>query len=407
MLIEKQKTVALIRGGGMDFSLSEEQEALKATAKRFAEAELPEIAKAVEHDDQPPGPEVIRRFAEMGFLGINLDPALGGQGASHLEAVLVLEEIAKISPAVAFPVFESCFGPVLAIQHFAPEELKQRVIPKVCRGEMMIAVSMSEPDAGSALTDLKTEAVIRDDKITIRGQKRWCSGAGHADAYVVYCRMSDEPGAKGIGAVLVEKGTPGLTFGAREQHMGFRGVASADMFFDEVELPTDNLIVGAGGFRQLMEAFDLERCGNTTMSLAIAQSAFDHVLDYVQERRQFGKPLVDFQAVQLSLAEMKMKLDAARLLLYRAVVNASSGAKAGLPSIADSSIAKCFANEIVREVTGKAMQLMGGYGYSTAYPIEQKMRDGWGWGIAGGAIDIQKINITSALIGRRFPQRVV
>ncbi|MDH3658766.1 MAG: acyl-CoA dehydrogenase family protein [Alphaproteobacteria bacterium] len=387
----------------MDFSLSEDQTALQATAKRFAEAELVEIAREVEENDQPPSPAVVRRFAEMGFLGINLDADHGGHGAGHLEAVLVLEEIAKVSPAIAFPVFESCFGPVLAIQHFAGEALKRRVIPDVCRGEMMIAVSMSEPDAGSALTDLKTRAVVRDDRVVIRGQKRWCSGAGHADAYVVYCRMSDAPGAKGIGAVLVEKGTDGLTFGARERHMGFRGVASADMFFDDVEVPADNLIVGAGGFRQLMEAFDLERLGNTTMSLAIAQSAFDHVLGYVQERRQFGKPLVDFQAVQLSLAEMKMKLDAARLLLYRAVVNA----EAGLPSIADSSIAKCFANEMVREVTGKAMQLMGGYGYSASYPIEQKMRDGWGWGIAGGAIDIQKVNIASSLVGRRFSQRAV
>ena len=167
------------------------------------------------------------------------------------------------------------------------------------------------------------------------------------------------------------------------------------MHFDDVNVRADQIIVPAGGFKQLMEAFDLERCGNTTMSLACAQSAFDYVLAYVQERQQFGKELVEFQAVQLSLAEMKMKLDAARLLLYRAVVNAEKG----MPSIADSSIAKCFANEITRDVTGKAMQMMGGYGYSKAYPIEQKMRDAWGWGIAGGAIDVQKTNIAAALWG--------
>ena len=183
--------------------------------------------------------------------------------------------------------------------------------------------------------------------------------------------------------------------------MGFRGIASADMHFDNVKVPINNIVVPAGGFGKLMEAFDLERCGNTTMSLAVAQSAFDYVLNYTQERKQFGKSLVDFQAVQIQIAEMKLKLDAARLLLYRAVVNAENG----LPSIADSSIAKCFANEITREVTGKAMQLMGGYGYSKEFPLEQKMRDAWGWGIAGGAIDIQKINITSALVGRRFNQR--
>jgi len=385
----------------MDFSLNEEQQALQETARRFAVAELPDVARHCEGQDEPPSRDVVKRFAEMGFLGSNLEPKLGGAGLGHFEAVLVLEEMAKISPAVAFPVFESCFGPVLAIQHFAPDVLKERVVPQVCQGEMMIAVSMSEPDAGSALTDLKTTAAVCNGRITINGQKRWCSGAGHADAYVVYCRMSNEPGAKGIGAVLVEGDAPGLTFGERERHMGFRGVTSCDMYFNDVDVSADNLVVGAGGFRQLMEAFDLERLGNTTMSLAIAQSAFDHVLAYVQERQQFGKELVDFQAVQMSLAEMKMKLEAARLLLYRAVVNA----EAGLPSIGDSSIAKCFANEMVRDVTGKAMQLMGGYGYSKAFPIEQKMRDGWGWGIAGGSIDIQKVNIASALIGRRFSQR--
>lgn len=385
----------------MDFSLSEEQRALQETARRFAVAELPDVARHCEEHDEPPGRDIVAKFQKLGFLGVNLDAELGGVGLGHLEAVLVLEEIAKISPAVAFPVFESCFGPVLAIQHFAPEVLKRRVISLVCKGEMMIAVAMSEPDAGSALTDLKTRADRIGDRIVINGQKRWCSGAGHADAYVVYCRMSDEVGAKGIGAVLVEREAAGLTFGERERHMGFRGVTTCDMYFDEVQVTADNLVVGAGGFRRLMEAFDLERCGNTTMSLAIAQSTFDHVLAYVQERQQFGKPLVDFQAVQMSLAEMKMKLEAARLLLYRAVVNAA----AGLPSIADSSIAKCFANEMVREVTGKAMQLMGGYGYSKAFPIEQKMRDGWGWGIAGGSIDIQKVNIAAALVGRRFSQR--
>jgi len=260
---------------------------------------------------------------------------------------------------------------------------------------------MSEPNAGSALTDLTTKGIIEDDMVVLNGTKRWCSGAGHSEAYVVYCRMSEEQGAKGIGAVIVEKGTPGFSFGKRDHHMGFRGIHSADMYFDNVKVPLENILVPAGGFGKLMDAFDLERCGNTTMSLAVAQSAFDYVLNYTQERKQFGKPLIDFQATQIQIAEMKLKLDASRMLLYRAVANAEQG----LPSIADSSIAKCFANETAREVTGKAIQLMGGYGYSKEFPIEQKMRDAWGWGIAGGAIDIQKINIASALIGRRFNQR--
>lgn len=385
----------------MDFTLNEDQQALQETVRKFAVSELPEIAVEIEKTATPASHELIKRYAEMGFLGVNLPSELGGLGLSHLDAVLVLEEVAKISPAVAFPIFESCFGPTLAIAHFAPDELKQRIVPKVCAGEMIVAVSMSEPGAGTALTDLTTKAVTNGDTVVINGTKRWCSGAGHADAYVVYCRMSDEPGAKGIGAVLIEKDRAGLSFGKPEYHMGFRGISSADIYLDKVEVPVENIVVPAGGFRQLMEAFDLERCGNTTMSLAIAQSALDYVLDYVQDREQFGKAIIDFQAVQLQIAEMKMQVDASRLLLYRAVVNASQG----LPSVADSSIAKCFANEMVRDVTGKALQLMGGYGYSTEYPIEQKMRDGWGWGIAGGTIDIQKINIAAAMVGRRFKQR--
>jgi alkylation response protein AidB-like acyl-CoA dehydrogenase len=192
--------------------------------------------------------------------------------------------------------------------------------------------------------------------------------------------MSEKLGAEGIGAVLVEKNTPGFSFGKRESYMGFRGICTADMTFDNVAVPERNIIVPAGGFKKLMEAFDLERCGNTTMCVAIAQSALDYVLDYVQERKQFGKQLIEFQAVQLAIAEMKLKVDAARLLLYRAI----AGAEKGLPSIIDSSSAKCFANEMVREVTSRALQLMGGYGYSKDYPLEQKLRDSYGWGIAGG-----------------------
>lgn len=385
----------------MDFTLSDEQRALQQSVRQFAQKELPAIAKQIEASDEPANIELRKRYAELGYLGVNLPSEYGGAGGSHLDAVLVLEEIAKISIAVAFPIFESCFGPCVAIAHFGTDEMKNEILPRVCSGDMVVAVSMSEPNAGSALTDLTTKARVEGDKLIINGTKRWCSGAGHSEAYLVYCRMDDSPGAKGIGAVLITKGTDGFSFGSRDHHMGFRGIYSADMYFDEVEVPSANLLVPAGGFSKLMDAFDLERCGNTTMSLAIAQSAFDFALDYCQQREQFGKPLVDFQAVQLQIAEMKMKLEAARLLLYRAVVNAEKA----LPSLAESSVAKCFANEMVREVTGKAMQLMGGYGYSKEFPIEQKLRDAWGWGIAGGAIDIQKINITAALVGRRFNQR--
>jgi len=385
----------------MDFQLSDDQKNLQETARRYAREELMGLAEDIERSGDPPSPEIVKRYAEMGFLGVNVPSEYGGLGLGNLEALLLLEEFAQISSAVAFPIFESCVGPVRAVERFAGEELKRRVVPAVCRGELQVAVSMSEPQAGTALTDLKTRATAKGDRIILNGTKRWCSGGGHADGYVVYCRMSDEPGAKGIGAVYVERDTKGVSFGAPEQLMGFRGIPSSDIYFDDAAVPAENVVVPAGGFRKLMEAFDLERCGNATMALAQASGALADVTDYVQEREQFGKPIVDFQAVQLKLAEMRMQVDAARLLIHRAVCNAQSG----LPSIAESSIAKCYANEIARQVTGNAVQLMGGYGYSKEYPMERRLRDAWGWGIAGGAIDIQKVNIAGAMVGRRFDQR--
>ena len=385
----------------MDFRLSEEQQALQAAAREFARGEMTAVAEETEREARPLSRDWVKRYAEMGFLGVNIPTRYGALGLGNVDALLVLEEFAKISSAVAFPIFKSVVGPVRALEHFADDALKARVIPAVCRGEMMVAVAMSEPDAGTALTDLRTRAEVRGDRIVLNGTKRWCSGGGHSDAYLVYCRLSETPGAKGIGAVYVEGDTPGLTFGEQEQLMGFRGVPESDLYFDEVLVPADHLVVPAGGFPKLMRAFDLERCGNASMALGQAAAALDDALAWVQERRQFGKPIVEFQAVQLKLAEMAIRVEGARLLIYRAAQNAEGG----LPSVLDSSIAKVVSNEAAREVTGMGVQLMGGYGYSREYPMERRMRDAWGWGIAGGTIDIQKVNIASALVGRRFNQR--
>lgn len=387
---------------GPSFSLSEDQLALQAAARLYAQERLTPLAARIESDGEPPSREFREELAEQGFLGVNMSPALGGLGLGNLEALLVLEEFGKVSTAVAMPVLESSVGPIRAIDLFASEELRQRLIPRVCRGELMVAVAMSEPSAGSALTDLKTRAEQHGDEVVLNGSKRWCTGGGHAEGYLVYCRMSDAPGAQGIGAVYMEKGTPGLSFGRPEPLMGFRGIPSSDIYFEDCAVPLNQIVVPAGGFKRLMEAFDIERCGNATMALAQASGALESILAYVQERRQFGKPIVEFQAVQLRLAEMHMRVEAARLLIWRAAVNSHS---AGIPSILDSSTAKCFANEIAREVTGYAVQLMGAYGYSRQYPNERRLRDAWGWGIAGGTIDIQKINMASALVGRRFNQR--
>ena len=392
----------------MDFQLTDEQRELQDAARKFARAELPELARDMEEKDYPVPSDMLKTYGEMGFLGVNLPEEYGGLGLGHLEALLVLEEFAQISNAVAFPVFEALVGPVRTIERFGSDAMKARVLPEVIKGEKVVAVSMSEPDAGTALTDLKTSARADGDGYIVNGYKRWTSGGGHSDYYVTYCRFTDDApadaGAKGIGAILLEKDMEGMAFGKREELMGFRGIPTADYAIEDVKVGRENVIIGAGGFGKLMSAFGLERCGNATQSLGVAAAALEQALAYAQEREAFGKPIVDFQAVQMKLAEMAMKVDAARLLIHRAAVNANAQ-PGGLPTVYESSLAKCYANEIVREVTALGMQVMGGYGYHKDYGMEQRLRDAYAWGIAGGAIDVQKTNIAASMIGRRFDQR--
>jgi alkylation response protein AidB-like acyl-CoA dehydrogenase len=385
----------------MNFDFSDDQIALQETARKFAERELTPLAQEIDETAEPVSAEWLAKYAELGFLGVNTKEEHGGLGLPHLDAFLVMEEFAKISVAVGFPVFECCAGPVRIVEALGHPDLAARVVPQAAAGKMLVAISMSEPDAGTALTDLRTSAKFDGDDIVLNGTKRWCSGAGHSQGYVVFCRFDGTPGAKGVGAVFVDKDAPGLTFGPQERLMGFRGVPSADMTLENVRVPREHLIVEAGGFAKLMGLFNIERLGNATMALGVAAGALKQVAGYVQERKQFGKPIVDFQAVQLRLAEMAVKVEAARLMIHRA----AAGAGTGLPDSQQAAMAKCFANEITREVTTAAMQLMGGYGYAREYGMERRVRDSFGWGIAGGAIDIQKVNIVAGLIGRRFSQR--
>lgn len=299
-------------------------------------------------------------------------------------------------------MFEANTGPARVLSLIAPEQLQQRFLPRVISGDISIGLAISEPDAGSAATDLTTRAKYADGNYTVNGGKRWTTNGSEADAYLVYARLNDEPGAKGIGALIVEADRPGVSFGARERLMGFRGIPSADVRFDDVVVPAENLVVGAGaGFATLFKAFSIERLGNSTMSLAIGQAALDRTVSYVQERTQFGKQLIEFQSVQMTLADMVMQVEAARLLVYRAARTAGTG----LPDPLEVSLAKCTANEMAKRVSDLAMQLHGGNGYTEEYGIERLHRDAHGWAVAGGTPSMQRIRIVSELLGRRFDQR--
>jgi alkylation response protein AidB-like acyl-CoA dehydrogenase len=383
------------------YGLTEDQIALRELARKFAREQF--AGKALEWDraDRALSAEARQALARVDLIGICLPAEVGGMGRPLVDALIVIEEIAKVCQLAAWPVFEACTGAARVIELCGTPEQAARFLPAVAAGRDVIAVSISEPDAGSAATDLRTTAVPDGDELVLNGVKRWCSGAGHADRYLVYCRMADVPGSKGIGAVLVDAEAQGLTVGPQEKLMGFHGIGSADLVLENVRVPLGNVVQPAGGFRRLFEVFSIERLGNATMSLAIAQAALDRSARYVTERRQFGREIADFQLVQASIADMLMQTEAARLLIHRA----ASGAGRGVPSPIEASLAKCFANETAKRVSDIAMQLHGGYGYTEEYGLERLQRDAHGWALAGGTTNMQRIRIASAYLGRRFDQR--
>lgn len=385
----------------MDFQLSDEQQLLQRTVREFADRECGPLAALWDREARVPDRGVVEQMLQMGLVGMCLPAEYGGGGQDLLSAIVCIEQLARISPLCAAPVFESNVGPVRVIELFGSEEQRRRFLPRVCRGEMQISVGMTEAEAGSALTDLRTRATKVDGGWRLDGRKVFCTGGGHSEAYMVYCRFGDQPGAKGIGAIVVEKGTPGFSFGKQEALMGLRGFPSCDLVFDGCVVPDDNLIVPAGGFRSLMQCFDIERCGNATMALGIASGALETAAAYALERQTFGKPIAERQAIQMMIADMATRVDAARLLVYRAAV----GAQSGFPSIRETSMAKVFANETAKAVTDMALEILGGYGYSTEFPVERMLRDSRGWPLAGGTLQIQKILIAATVFGRTFDQR--
>ena len=385
----------------IEFALTPEQEILKESTARLADEVYAAKAEAWDRDRTFMPDEERKRLGDLGLLGIGLPGAYGGGDGTLLDSLIVIEELAKRNQIAAFQAFESNTGPARAIAMLGSDAQKERFLPPVIRGSATIAISISEPDAGSAATDMTTSAVRDGDEVVINGAKRWCSGGGHAEMYLVYVRMNEQLGSRGIGAVVVEAGADGLTFGPQEKLMGFRGIPSADMFFEDVRVPAENVIVPAGGFRDLFTAFSIERLGNATMSLAIGQACLDLTAKYVEERKQFGKDIVEFQAVQLALADMVLKTEAARRLIWTAAARAGTGA----PDPLDASIAKCYSNEMAKEVSDLAIQLHGGYGYSAEYGLERYHRDAHGWALAGGTPTIQRVRIVSQYLGRSFNQR--
>ena len=380
----------------MDFTLSKEQEDLKKWARDLAREKFSAKAYTWVKNNEVPW-ENAKILADHGLMGMTLSEEDGGAGSSLLDAIIVMEEIAKVCPNTADMFQVGNFGAIRQLAAYGSRELKDRVLPSILSGEKLISVAMSEPNAGSAVTDLATKARIEGDKVIINGSKVFNTHGPHNSYYVVWVRFGE--GVSSSGAVLVERGAPGFTVGKTETHMS--GEEHCALYFEDCEVPVGNILVPDNGFKRLFTMFNIERMGNTSRSLALAQSAFDIAVEHAKERHQFGRPLAEFQGIQWKVAEMKMKLDAGRLLLYRAATNADKGA----PSPLESSMAKCYINTTAFEVASEAMQIMGGYGFSTDYPIEYIFRRIRGWMIAGGTPEMMKNKIAEEVFGMRFSQR--
>ncbi|NNM74152.1 acyl-CoA dehydrogenase family protein [Enterovirga aerilata] len=381
----------------MDFDLSDEQRLLAESVRRFAESKLGGTAPLRRaHDPHFPF-DVAALMAKQGLLGITVPVEDGGQGGTLMDAVIAIEQVAAVCPRSADVVQAGNFGPLRTFAAYASAYQKERWLGRLLAGEIVISLAMTEPEAGSAATDLTTSARADGDGYVINGTKIFSTHSPDASIFLVYVRFG--PGVGGIGSVIVERGTPGLAFGQPSTFMG--GEQWCQLYFEDCRIPAENVLLGPGGFKRQMSGFNAERIGNSARSLALGRHAYELARTYASTRKQFGRELCEFQGLQWSFAEMTLKLEAAQLLLYRAASRADSG----LPSVADTSLAKLACNQSGFDVANGAVQVLGGTGYSQESLAEYCLRRTRGWMIAGGSIEMLKNRIAEHVFGRSFSQR--
>ena len=380
----------------MDFELTEEQRQFKAAVLAFSEKHLAAGARERAHDPAYPW-DVAKLMARQGLLGITLREADGGQGGTLMDAVIAIEAVASVCPRSADVVQAGNFGPIRVLGEYGSPLQKSRYLKRLLSGESVISVGMTEPDAGSAVTDLKTAATPDGDGWRVTGSKIFTTHSAYAEVILAYVRFG--PGVGGIGSVLIDGNSQGLKRGKPSRFMS--GEEWAELHFDGVHVPKEMVLLGEGGFKKQIAGFNVERLGNASRSLALGRYAFERARAWALERKQFGKLLAEFQGLQWKFADMKMQLDAAQLLLYRAAVNADRG----IPSADETAIAKAYCNKAGFEVANEALQVMGAMGYSQEELVEYCARRCRGWMIAGGSIEILKNRIAEGIFGRSFSQR--
>jgi alkylation response protein AidB-like acyl-CoA dehydrogenase len=380
----------------MDFRFTPEQEQFRDSVRRFAGKHLAAGALERAHAAQYPW-EVAKLMAGQGLLGITVAQADGGQGGTLMDAVIAIETVAAVCPRSADVVQAGNFGAIRVLAEYGTPAQKEKYLRRLLSGEAVIAVGMSEPEAGSAVTDLKTVATADGAGWRVNGSKVFTTHAPYADVILAYVRFG--PGVGGIGSVLIDTKAPGVRFGKRSSFMS--GEEWAQVYFEDVQVPAEMVVLKEGGFKKQIAGFNVERIGNTARSLALGRYAYEEARRWALQRKQFGRLLCEFQGLQWKFADMKMKLDAGQLLLYRAAANADRG----FPSAEETAIAKAFCNQAGFEVANEALQVMGGLGYSQESLVEYCVRRCRGWMIAGGSIEILKNRIAEAVFERSFSQR--
>jgi len=380
----------------LDFSLSEDQARFADSVRRWADEKLAPDALARAH--RPGFPyDVAQMAAEQGLLGITIPETDGGMGGTLLDAVIAIEQVAAACPRSADVIQAGNFGPIRTFAEYATPEQKQRFLPDLLAGRNSISLGMSEPDAGSAATELRTNARLDGAHYIVNGSKVFGTHSAEASLYLIYLRFG--PGLDGIGSMLIERDTPGFTVGKPSRFLN--GEEWSALYFEDCRVPATNLLLGPGGFKKQIAAFNAERIGNTARSLAVGRYAFERAREHALARRQFGKLLCEFQGLQWKFADMALKLEAAQLLLYRAATNADHG----LPTAYETTLAKLACNQAGFDVANEAVQIMGGTGFSEEALVEYCMRRCRGWMIAGGSIEMMKNRLAEEVFDRRFPQR--
>ncbi len=385
----------------MNFNLTKTQELFRQMIHEFAEKEVKPLAAEIDEQERFPE-ETVKKMAKLGIFGIPVPKEYGGAGGDNIMYSIAVEELSRCCATTGVVVSAHTSLCMVPILEFGTEEQKKKYLPKLASGEWIGAFGLTEPNAGTDSSAQQTTAVLDGEEWVLNGNKIFITNAGYAELYLIIAMTDKSQGNRGISAFLVEASTPGFCVGKKELKMGIRGSATAELIFDNCRIPKGNLLGQVGrGFRIAMKTLDGGRIGIAAQALGIAQGALDETVKYTKERKQFGRAIAKFQNTQFQMADLQTKIEAARLLIRSAAFKKDEAIKNDRISYsADSAMAKLYASEVAMEVTTKAVQFHGGYGYTREYPVERMMRDAKITEIYEGTSEVQRMVIAGNLFGK-------